>query len=43
MAAPPKQFFAGSDAIAGITADLKERLAEVDAHKGLSGSTDRSF
>jgi len=29
--APPRQFFAGSDAIAGITADLERRLQEVQA------------
>lgn len=43
MASPPKQFFAGSDAVAGITADLKQRLAEVDAHRALSASTDGSL
>lgn len=40
---PPKQFFAGSDAVAGITADLKGRLAEVDANQVLSASTDGNF
>jgi len=40
MASPPKQFFAGSDAVAGITADLKQRLAEVGVHAALSASTD---
>lgn len=43
MDSPPKQFFAGSDAVAGITADLKQRLAEVDAHRALSASTDGSL
>jgi hypothetical protein len=40
---PPKQLFAGSDAVSGITADLQARLAEVQAHKDLSASTDGSF
>lgn len=43
MASPPKQFFAGSDAVSGITADLKARLEQVDAHKTLSSSTDGSL
>jgi hypothetical protein len=43
MASPPKQFFAGSDAVSGITADLKTRLAEVEAHKNLSVTTDGNF
>src|SRR5882672_8792176 len=43
MESPPKQFFAGSDAVAGITADLKTRLAEVETHKDLSTSTDGNF
>ncbi len=43
MASPPKQFFAGSDAVSGITADLKTRLAEVEAHKDLSVTTDGNF
>ena len=43
MASPPKQFFAGSDAVTGITADLKPRLAEVEAHQALSASTDGEF
>ena len=43
MESPPKQFCAGSDAIAGITADLKARLAEVGAHQALSASTDGNF
>ncbi|RKH52440.1 SDR family NAD(P)-dependent oxidoreductase [Corallococcus sp. AB050B] len=43
MDTPPKQFFAGSDAVSGITADLEARLAEVRAHKDLSVSTDGDF
>ena len=43
MESPPKQFFAGSDAVNAITADLQARLAEVQAHKGLSVTTDGTF
>ncbi|NOK21110.1 SDR family NAD(P)-dependent oxidoreductase [Corallococcus carmarthensis] len=43
METPPKQFFAGSDAVSGIAADLEARLAEVRAHKDLSVSTDGDF
>ena len=43
MASPPKQFCAGSDAVAGITADLKARLAEIEAHQKLSASTDGNY
>lgn len=43
LESPPKQFFAGSDAVSGITADLQARLAEVQAHKELSVSTDGTF
>jgi len=43
MESPPKQFYAGSDAVAGITADLQARLAEVQAHKGLSATIDGNF
>ncbi|NPC68827.1 SDR family NAD(P)-dependent oxidoreductase [Corallococcus exiguus] len=43
METPPKQFFAGSDAVSGITADLEARLAEARAHKDLSVSTDGDF
>lgn len=43
MESPPKQFSAGSDAVAGITADLKARLVEVEAHRALSASTDGNF
>ncbi len=40
---PPKQLFAGSDAVSGITADLQARLAEVQVHKDLSAATDGNF
>lgn len=43
MPSPPRQFFAGSDAVAGITADLKARLEQVAAHATLSSSTDGTF
>jgi NAD(P)-dependent dehydrogenase (short-subunit alcohol dehydrogenase family) len=43
MEAPPKQFFAGTDAVAGITADLEARLGEVQSHKDLSASTDGNY
>jgi NAD(P)-dependent dehydrogenase (short-subunit alcohol dehydrogenase family) len=43
MASPPKQFSAGSDAFNGITADLQARLAEAQAYKPLSISTDGNF
>ena len=43
MESPPKQFFAGSDAVGGITADLQARLAAVKAHEDLSVSTDGTF
>jgi NAD(P)-dependent dehydrogenase (short-subunit alcohol dehydrogenase family) len=43
MELPPKQFYAGSDAVESITADLKARLAEVQAHKGLSAAIDGKF
>jgi hypothetical protein len=43
MESPPKQFFAGSDAVSGITADLQVRLAEVEKHKDLSVTTDGAF
>jgi NAD(P)-dependent dehydrogenase (short-subunit alcohol dehydrogenase family) len=43
MDAPPKQFYAGSDAVGAITADLEARLREVQAHKDLSISTDGNF
>jgi len=43
MDAPPKQFFAGSDASNAIAADLEARLREVQANKNLSASTDGNF
>jgi NAD(P)-dependent dehydrogenase (short-subunit alcohol dehydrogenase family) len=43
MESPPRQFFAGSDAVEGITADLQARLAEVQVHKGLSATIDGDF
>jgi NAD(P)-dependent dehydrogenase (short-subunit alcohol dehydrogenase family) len=43
MESPPKQFFAGSDAVSAIAADLQARLAEVQAHKTLSVTTDGNF
>lgn len=43
MELPPRQFFAGSDAVSGITADLQARLAEVHQHEHLSTSTDGDF
>jgi NAD(P)-dependent dehydrogenase (short-subunit alcohol dehydrogenase family) len=43
MESPPRQFFAGSDAVSGITADLEARLAEVRKHQQLSVSTDGNF
>lgn len=43
MESPPRQFFAGSDAFSGITADLQARLAEAQVHKDLSVSTDGNF
>jgi NAD(P)-dependent dehydrogenase (short-subunit alcohol dehydrogenase family) len=43
LAAAVEKFFAGSDAVSGITADLKARLEDVEAHKDLSSSTDGSF
>lgn len=43
LESPPRQFFAGTDAVNGITADLKTRLAEVQAHKDLSVTTDGNF
>jgi NAD(P)-dependent dehydrogenase (short-subunit alcohol dehydrogenase family) len=43
MESPPKQFLAGTDAVEGITAELKTRLGEVQAHKNLSVTTDGNF
>jgi NAD(P)-dependent dehydrogenase (short-subunit alcohol dehydrogenase family) len=42
MPSPPKQFFAGTDAVAGITPALEARLQEVRAFAALSESTDRT-
>ncbi|HTL83535.1 MAG TPA: SDR family oxidoreductase [Acidimicrobiia bacterium] len=42
MQSPPKQFFAGTDAVAGITPALEARLQEVRAFAALSESTDRA-
>jgi NAD(P)-dependent dehydrogenase (short-subunit alcohol dehydrogenase family) len=43
MTNPPRQFFAGSDAVAGIRSALEARLREIEAHEELSRSTDGSF
>jgi NAD(P)-dependent dehydrogenase (short-subunit alcohol dehydrogenase family) len=43
MKAPPKQFLAGSDAIATIAPALEARLEEIQAHADLSKSTDGTF
>jgi NAD(P)-dependent dehydrogenase (short-subunit alcohol dehydrogenase family) len=43
MDSPPKQFFAGSDAVDGITASLEARLKEVRTFADLSKSTDGTF
>jgi hypothetical protein len=40
---PPKQFYAGSDAISGIRPALEARLQEVKDHETLSKSTDGGF
>jgi NAD(P)-dependent dehydrogenase (short-subunit alcohol dehydrogenase family) len=40
---PPKQFYAGTDAVDGITADLNARLREAQAHRDLSVTTDGNF
>jgi NAD(P)-dependent dehydrogenase (short-subunit alcohol dehydrogenase family) len=40
---PPKQFYAGTDAVDGITADLKARLGEAQANRELSVTTDGNF
>ena len=40
---PPRQFVAGSDALAVVQPALEARLGEVRAYAGLSKSTDRSF
>jgi hypothetical protein len=43
MANPPKQFYAGSDAIAGIRPALEARLQEIKDYEALSKSTDGSY
>jgi NAD(P)-dependent dehydrogenase (short-subunit alcohol dehydrogenase family) len=40
MAAPPKQFVAGSDAVGMVTGSLQGRLEEIRAFEALSRSTD---
>jgi NAD(P)-dependent dehydrogenase (short-subunit alcohol dehydrogenase family) len=43
MKNPPNQFYAGSDAVAGITPALQARLQEIRDYEELSKSTDGSF
>jgi NAD(P)-dependent dehydrogenase (short-subunit alcohol dehydrogenase family) len=43
MASPPRQFYAGSDAVAMIKPALEARLREILDHEELSKSTDGSF
>ncbi|WP_258117068.1 SDR family NAD(P)-dependent oxidoreductase [Mesorhizobium onobrychidis] len=43
MENPPKQFLAGSDALAAFKPALEARLEEVNAYEDLSRSTDGSF
>ena len=43
MTNPPKQYYAGSDAVAGIRSALEARLQEIKDHEELSKSTDGSF
>ena len=43
MEDPPKQFLAGSDAVAGYKPALEARLEEIHAHADLSRSTDGNF
>jgi NAD(P)-dependent dehydrogenase (short-subunit alcohol dehydrogenase family) len=43
MASPPKQFYAGSDAVAGIRSALEARLQEIKEYEALSKSTDGSY
>jgi NAD(P)-dependent dehydrogenase (short-subunit alcohol dehydrogenase family) len=43
MANPPRQFYAGSDAVAGIRPALEARLQEIKDHEQLSRSTDGSY
>ena len=43
MTNPPKQFYAGSDALAGIPPAVEARLQDMRDHEELSRSTDGSF
>ena len=43
MTNPPKQYYAGSDAVAGIRSALEARLREIKDHEELSASTDGNF
>ena len=43
MTNPPKQFHAGSDALAVIRPALEARLQEIKDHEALSKSTDGNF
>jgi NAD(P)-dependent dehydrogenase (short-subunit alcohol dehydrogenase family) len=43
MAIPPKQFYAGSDAVAGIRPALEARLQEIKDYEALAKSTDGKF
>jgi len=43
MTDPPKQFYAGSDAVAGIRSALEGRLQEITVYEEVSKSTDGSF
>ena len=43
MAHPPKQFVAGSDALAAVEPALEARLKELRGYETLSKSTDGSF
>jgi len=43
MANPPKQFYAGSDAVAEIRPALEARLQEIKHYESLSKSTDGNY
>jgi NAD(P)-dependent dehydrogenase (short-subunit alcohol dehydrogenase family) len=43
MTKPPKQFYAGRDAVAGTWQSLEARLQEIKDHEALSKSTDGTF
>ena len=43
MTNPPKQFHAGSDALAVVRPALESRLQEIREHEALSKSTDGAF